>query len=82
MRATINRNRSTALRGGDPDQLKDVQSYIAVKFRDAGQLDFQGVPGSQGQDTTWAQVSSSPGSMPKAAPVQHQTKAPLMAAPF
>jgi hypothetical protein len=60
MRATINRNRSTALRGGDPDQLKDVQSYIAVKFRDAGQLDFQGVPGSQGQDTTWAQVGQQP----------------------
>jgi hypothetical protein len=42
-----------AARGGDPDQLKDVQAYLAVKLRDKGPLDFQQ---AGGQDTSWIQV--------------------------
>eukprot|EP00879_Flechtneria_rotunda_P017063 GHRR01017870.1.p1 GENE.GHRR01017870.1~~GHRR01017870.1.p1 ORF type:complete len:730 (+),score=267.93 GHRR01017870.1:831-3020(+) len=53
MRGVISRHRSAAQRGADPDQLRDVQAYLAVRFRDKGTLDLQ-APG--GLDTTWAQV--------------------------
>jgi nuclear pore complex protein Nup93 len=54
MRGVVSRHRSTAQRGADPDPLRDVQAYLAVKFRDKGLLDIT-APG--GVDTTWAQVS-------------------------
>ncbi|WIA20103.1 hypothetical protein OEZ85_005959 [Tetradesmus obliquus] len=53
MRSVVSRHRSTAQRGADPDPLRDVQAYLAVKFRDKGLLDIT-APG--GVDTTWAQV--------------------------
>jgi hypothetical protein len=53
MRGVVSRHRSTAQRGADPDPLRDVQAYLAVKFRDKGLLDIT-APG--GVDTTWAQV--------------------------
>eukprot|EP00878_Enallax_costatus_P026786 GHUV01028785.1.p1 GENE.GHUV01028785.1~~GHUV01028785.1.p1 ORF type:complete len:713 (+),score=229.05 GHUV01028785.1:118-2256(+) len=53
MTGVISRHRSTAQRGADPDPLRDVQAYLAVKFRDKGTLDIQ-APG--GLDTTWTQV--------------------------
>ena len=53
LRGIISRHRVTAARGGDPDQLKDVQAYLAVKLRDKGPLDFQQ---AGGQDTSWIQV--------------------------
>ncbi|WIA20104.1 hypothetical protein OEZ85_005959 [Tetradesmus obliquus] len=52
MRSVVSRHRSTAQRGADPDPLRDVQAYLAVKFRDKGLLDIT-APG--GVDTTWAQ---------------------------
>lgn len=55
MTGVISRHRSTAQRGADPDPLRDVQAYLAVKFRDKGLLDIQ-APG--GIDTTWTQVRS------------------------
>lgn len=33
VREQVNRNRSLAARGGDPDRLKDVQAYLAVRGR-------------------------------------------------
>ena len=53
MRSVISRHRSTAQRGADPDPLREVQAYLAVKFQDKGVLDTQ-APG--GVDTTWTQV--------------------------
>lgn len=55
MRGVVSRHRSTAQRGADPDPLRDVQAYLAVKFRDKGLLDIT-APG--GIDTTWTQVGT------------------------
>lgn len=53
VRATIHRHKAHAQRGGDPDLLKEVQSFIQVKFSSKGPFDFQ-QPG--GTDTAWLQV--------------------------
>lgn len=43
-----------AERGADPDQLKEVQAFVAVKHgRQRGPLDFQQ---AGGLDTSWTQV--------------------------
>lgn len=52
-RATITRHKVAAERGADPDPLREVQSYIAVRLGNKGPLDFQ-QPG--GHDTSWIQV--------------------------
>lgn len=49
----VSRHRVTAQRGADPDMLRDIQAYLAVKMRGRGDLDFQ-QPG--GHDTSWIQV--------------------------
>jgi nuclear pore complex protein Nup93 len=53
MRATVARHRAAAHRGGDPDRLREVQAYLALRLRDRGALDLQQVGG---HDTSWAQV--------------------------
>lgn len=53
MTSVISRHRSTAQRGADPDPLRDVQAFLAVKFRDKGVLDINATGGI---DTTWTQV--------------------------
>lgn len=53
VRATIARYRLAAERGADPDQLREVQAYVQVKFRERGALDFM-QPG--GLDTSWIQL--------------------------
>ncbi len=53
MRAAISRHRGAAQRGADPDPLRDVQAYVAVRFRDRGTLDLQA---AGGMDTSWSQV--------------------------
>ena len=53
MRATVARHRAAAHRGGDPDRLREVQAYLALRLLDRGALDLQQVGG---HDTSWAQV--------------------------
>ena len=53
VRVTVARHRAAAPRGGDPDRLREVQAYLALRLRDRGALDLQQVGG---HDTSWAQV--------------------------
>ncbi|GAX79377.1 hypothetical protein CEUSTIGMA_g6819.t1 [Chlamydomonas eustigma] len=53
MRNMLLRHKLQAERGADPDQLREVQAFIQVKYGSKGPLDFQ-QPG--GQDTSWIQV--------------------------
>mmetsp|Transcript_26955 Transcript_26955/g.58903 ORF Transcript_26955/g.58903 Transcript_26955/m.58903 type:complete len:850 (+) Transcript_26955:117-2666(+) len=52
-RNTVLRHKLQAERGADPEQVREVQAYIQVKYGSSGALDFQ-QPG--GHDTSWMQV--------------------------
>jgi len=52
-RNLLQRHKLQAERGADPEQLREVQAFIQVKYGSRGPLDFQ-QPG--GHDTTWIQV--------------------------
>lgn len=47
------RHKLQAERGADPEQLREVQAYIQVKYASRGPMDFR-QPG--GHDTAWIQV--------------------------